>query len=66
MDCLTWLRKMCGKFKNKLYDSDLGSNQQLDSQSSPEKRNGKFGQNGKIYIGHTVSGYQRASLKTPG
>ena len=55
-----------GNQKHKLYDSDLGSNQQLHSQSSPEKTNGKFGQNGKIYIGHTVSGYQGASLKTPG
>ena len=37
---------MCGKYENKLYDSDLGSGLQLYTQSSPGKRSGKFSQNG--------------------
>ena len=34
--------------KQKLYDSDSGSDLQLHTQSSPGERNGKFSQNGKF------------------
>ena len=32
---------MCGKYENKLYDSDSGPGQQLHFRSSPGERNGK-------------------------
>ena len=59
MDCLAWLRiyivHACEIRKHKLYDSDSGPGQQLNSQSSPGdlavdegQRNGKFSQNGRF------------------
>ena len=39
---------MCGKYKNKLYDSYSGTGLQLYYQYSSGKRNGKFSQNGKF------------------
>ena len=46
--------------KHKLYDSDSGPGQQLHSQSSPGKRNGKFSKNGKL--GHSCTNVTKGKL----